>query len=346
GAKNRRGAIIGILGIISLLVLAGIIFLIGNNNSQPPTTDITATATVGEVVILPSDTSAPMTPTETLSPTPQPTSTETPTVDVLTAIAQIDATNTALVPVNLTATAGAWTATPTADLTGTIDAIMSGRTATLVVTESIATNIAQKATDQFFIDQTATLRAVDSIAQQAIIDQLATQVALDAIATQIALDQTATATLWTPTPTFTPTLTSTPTPTFTPTPTATLTVTPTPIAPDAILGRVINLGSGVLNMRQAPSIEDDVVAVAPNDTVLILTGRDELSQWVFGTYPTTDGFLSGWVTVEFLAITDAMNNPVIVADVLPVSNKIAHIVQEGETPFAIATSYGISLESV
>ncbi|MDX2076712.1 MAG: serine/threonine protein kinase [bacterium] len=331
-AKNRRGAMIGILGVISLLVLAGIIALISNNNSQPPVTDITATSTVGSVVILPTD-------TEILSPTPQFTPTETPTVDVLTAIAQIDATNTALVPVNLTATAGAWTATPTPDLTATIDAIMSGRTATLVITESIATNIAQKATDQFFIDQTATLEGLDQVARQAIIDQLATQSALDAIAAQIALDQTATATLWTPTPTPTPTVTLTPTPTSTSTPTATPTATATPIDPDAILGRVLVNDGETLKLRQYPNLEAELLGYLPDDMVVTITHRNEFADWLYITYYAPDNLIiKGWVSAQFMDVTDALGNPQFPRDILPMlSEEIAGFVTGIETATPQAT---------
>ncbi len=335
--SNRRGMWIGIFALIALIIVGILIVLLGGGGGTPAGEN---TPTNDSVVILPSDTSPPPTAT------PDPTATETPTVDVLTAIAYIDQTNTAQAPLYLTATARSWTATPTTDFTQTIEAVMAGRTATQQIANNIATNIAQKETDQAVIAQTATQNALDNIAVQAREDQLATQAALDALATQISIDNTATATLWTATPTPTATETPTATSTATPTITPTATATPTPISPDAILGRVKNVGSGGLNMRQAPSIQDDVVAVAPNDTVLILTGRDELAQWVFGTYPTQDGFVAGWVTVEFLTITDAIGNPVSVADVLPLSNKIIHVVQEGETPYLIATMYGVTLESV
>lgn len=312
--QNRRGMIIGAVGIVALLLIGGLLALLSGGGDD--TANQSATSTVGSVVILITDTPSPTTelsPTDTLSPTPSLTSTETPTPDVLTAIAYIDETNTAQAPLNLTATAQAQQVTPTTDFTATIDAIMANRTATQQIAESIATNLAQKATDQAITDLTATQNAVSNIAQQSNADQLATQAALDRIATEIALDQTATATLWTLTPSITPTVTLTYTPTYTPSPTATATFTPTAIPPDAILGRV-NVRGG-LNLRRDPDSTAEILFLIPENTVLIITARNSNSEWVYGSLPTEAGLIYGWVFAQYVTITDAVGNPVNLSDV-------------------------------
>ncbi len=304
-AQNRRGIIIGVVGMIALLLIGGLLALLSGGGDED-IAEPSATSTDRSVVILITDTASPtaeLSPTDTLSPTPSATSTETSTPDVLTAIAYIDETNTAQAPLNQTATSLAQLVTPTTDFTATIDAIMANRTATQQIAESIATNLAQKATDQAVTDLTATQNAVSNIAQQSNADLLATQAALDRIATQIALDQTATATLWT----LTPTATRTRYPTFTPI------VSPTVGAVE--IGARVNSNGG-LNLRQYPNLQADVLAYLPDGADIILTWRNRNADWVYVRYQfSSDTTYYGWVSINFV---DTHDDDVFIRDVLPV----------------------------
>ncbi|MFQ3534286.1 MAG: protein kinase [Aggregatilineales bacterium] len=218
-------------------------------------------------LITPESTSlAANTPSETPAPSPSPTQTASPLAEPTQEEIVI------VLP----------TPTPTSELTMTAQA-QAARTATALQ----ARLTMQARTAQAGLTQTA------------IFDQTLQALVL----TRISADQTATATLFTKTPTNTPTFTATatstptltPSPTFTPTdtptptntplptetftPTPTETPTPTPIPPideQQGLRGVIRSTAANVNVRRGPSSRYEVIAAIPNGTEIIILAQSDV----------------------------------------------------------------------
>ena len=196
-------AVIGLLGTLG----AALIGLINNNNNSPSVTNLASNTP--NFVTLTAETATPSSsPTQTITSTPEPTLTETPTLEIVYIVETLEAQATinqmtqfardtaaargteiaigTQSAVNGTATATLWTATPTANVTASIEAFYTQR--------------AQTATAQFFIDASATVAAYT--------------------------DTPTPTTTPSSTPTTTPSSTPTATPSFTPTITPTATLTP------------------------------------------------------------------------------------------------------------------------
>ncbi|PJF35244.1 MAG: hypothetical protein CUN49_11560 [Candidatus Thermofonsia Clade 1 bacterium] len=194
---KRRSLPLPLLSGISVILLIGILgFLLANNNGN---SDLAATVTAERV--------AALALTVTASAQPSPTLT-------------LSATATASPEPSATATR-----TPTHTATST-------RTATPTFTPSFTPSPTFTATPTPNLPETARARALETQRAEALIAALASTIVAETAIFEEGLTQTAT--LWTLTPSSTPTptftLTPSDTPTNTPTPTFTATSTPTPTA--------------------------------------------------------------------------------------------------------------------
>lgn len=83
---------------------------------------------------------------------------------------------------------------------------------------------------------------------------------------------------------------------------ATTVVTPPPLPQDVLTAVVINLNVGAnLNIRRFPTVDGEVLARVPNNTVLLFKGMLETDDWAFVEYTTPEGnIVTGWVSADFL----------------------------------------------
>jgi hypothetical protein len=208
---------------------------------------------------------------------------------------------------------------------------------TATATPNIAQTAAVLATTTAAVVQTEQASQAQTIAAQLTETTIAQQIEQTLqvlVLTRISIDQTATATLFThtptitptptatetptptatPTETFTPTPTATPTETFTPTPTETPTATPTPTPtpiPAINEGRALRgviRSPEIINVRRGPSTRYGTLASVPNGTQVTVLAQKGLSDvndplrdttgryWVNVAIPRANGeTIYGWV---------------------------------------------------
>lgn len=264
--------------------------------------------------VLPTDTAAP--PTETETPTELP-ATDLPTATASLEIAALPTDTPTQEPMIVLVP----TATATLDLTQTA-AVFASATAAVAQTQQIV--------------QTQTAAA--QLTQTTIAQQLE-QTLQVLVLTRVSEDQTATATLFTPTPTSTPTATftltptstptatftltptatptetSTPTPTATPTETSTPTPTPVPALNEGLALRGVIRSTENVRVRRGPSILYDVLASVPNGTQVTVLAQKGLSDandplrdvpdryWLNVAIPQANGeTIYGWVVSTVVAL--------------------------------------------
>lgn len=242
GGKGRSPIIPILIGMVLVLAAAGAFLLFTNIQQQAAEqatqTVIAAAATDTAVQIAGLTATATQwtaTPTASATHTPTATATSTPSATA-TATLTATATPTPTPSATHTPTATATpTATPTPSSTPTLTPSVTPsltQTATRTLTPTLEPVGAARATRAAIQTATATLWTKTPTPD-------ATQTLVAALTDLFEEDLTATATLWTPTPTATPSHTPTATATATATPTPTATVTPSPtrtLAPTLIAG--------------------------------------------------------------------------------------------------------------
>lgn len=109
----------------------------------------------------------------------------------------------------------------------------------------------------------------------------------------------------TPTPTATNTATRTPLPTLSATPTRERYQSPTPTLTPTLPNPCLARANFNVNMRDFPSLEDtEVLLTIPFEAVFPVYASNEDQSWWYGQYEAT----AGWISAEFIGLTDACNN--------------------------------------
>jgi uncharacterized protein YgiM (DUF1202 family) len=201
---------------------------------------------------------------------------------------------------------------------------------TATATPNIAQTAAVLATTTAAVVQTEQASQAQTIAAQLTETTIAQQIEQTLqvlVLTRISIDQTATATLFTHTPTITPTPTATETPTptvtptetFTPTPTETPTATPTPTptpVPAINEGRALRgviRSANSVRVRRGPSAQYETLISVPNGTRVTVLAQKGLSNdndpfrdeeyWLNVAVSQSDGnVIYGWVVSSLVSL--------------------------------------------
>jgi len=121
----------------------------------------------------------------------------------------------------------------------------------------------------------------------------------------------------TPTPTPLIIITSTLPPTQTPRPSPTLEPATATVAVAPVEGQTISQ----LNVRSAPSAESDLLGSIQIATKVQIVGKDPTSGWWMIVYPESPTG-SGWVTAQFVQVTEPQDVPVISAGAQATGNSL------------------------